>query len=269
MVRHLPRISLLNCPGEQTVYYSPRGFAAHTIRFGDYAPIAVIAHEWGHHVQTLLGINPAPGSAFELQADCLSGAFANEAGQQGLLEPGDITEAVITSADAGDPVDAPQDVIGAHDINDERVSAFMRGYLDGISGFNLPLAVIDLPDIENQQPEQIPLLSLVPLDLVLPQGQRFKSEQGTSSFADMLTSFDDDNEAAALLRQTGWQENVYRIYEAETAPSGAVNWLTMGLHRFARLMERRQPCRTLQRPDAMRSGSSRSMSGSLPTRRRP
>ena len=86
------------CPLDQTIYYSPTGFAAHDTRFGDYSPIVVMAHEWGHHVQTLFGLTPAPGNAFELQADCLSGAFASEAGQQGLLEPGDVTEAVTTSA---------------------------------------------------------------------------------------------------------------------------------------------------------------------------
>src|SRR3954447_24555954 len=86
------------CPSDETIYYSPAAFATHRLRFGDFAPIVVVAHEWGHHVQSLLGIVPEPGSSFELQADCLAGAYATNAAQQGLLDPGDVTEAVTTSA---------------------------------------------------------------------------------------------------------------------------------------------------------------------------
>lgn len=122
------------CARDETIYYSPAGFAAHNQRIGDFGPIVVTAHEWGHHIQSLLGIVLEPGNAFELQADCLAGAYASEAGQQGLLDPGDITEAVASSADAGDPIGLPQDAPGAHGINDDRVIAFMRGYLDGATG---------------------------------------------------------------------------------------------------------------------------------------
>src|SRR4051812_16790868 len=104
------------CPLDETIYYSPAAFATHRLRFGDFAPIVVMAHEWGHHVQSLLGIVPQPGNAFELQADCLAGAYASQAAQQGLLDPGDVTEAVATSANAGDPLGLPQDAPGAHGI---------------------------------------------------------------------------------------------------------------------------------------------------------
>lgn len=220
------------CPPDQTIYYSPTGFASHDTHYGDYSPIVVLAHEWGHHVQTLLGLTPAPGNAFELQADCLSGAFASEAGQQGLLEPGDVTEAVTTSADAADPIGLPQDAPGAHGTNDDRIINFMRGYLDGVSGCNLPLTVIDPTVVVEQQAEPLPLLSLVPSVLDLPQRQSFQSEQGTSSFADMLTSFADDAQAGTLLREWGWQENVYRVYTSDDAPTGSVDWLALAVHRF-------------------------------------
>jgi predicted metalloprotease len=92
------------CPAKDAIYYAPAGLEEHRRRIGHFAPIVVLAHEWGHHLQTLLGIAPAQGSRFELQADCLAGAYASDAGQQGLLDPGDITEAVASSADAGDPI---------------------------------------------------------------------------------------------------------------------------------------------------------------------
>jgi len=126
------------CPAEEAIYSSPAGLKAHRRRIGDFAPIVVMAHEWGHHIQTLLGLAPSPGNVFELQADCLAGAYASDAGQRGLLDPGDITEAVTMAATAGDPLGLPQDTPGAHGINDDRITAFMRGYLGGIDACALP-----------------------------------------------------------------------------------------------------------------------------------
>ena len=126
------------CPAEEAIYYAPAGLEAHRRRIGDFAPIVVLAHEWGHHLQRLLGIAPAQGNAFELQADCLAGAYASDAGQRGLLDPGDITEAVAMAAAVGDPLGLPQDTPGAHGINDDRITAFMRGYLGGVDACALP-----------------------------------------------------------------------------------------------------------------------------------
>ena len=227
------------CPLDETIYYSPAGFAEHNQRIGDFGPIVVTAHEWGHHVQSLLGIVPEPGNAFELQADCLAGAYASEAGQQGLLDPGDVTEAVASSAEAGDPLGLPQDAPGAHGINDDRVIAFMRGYLDGVTGCGLPLSAV--PTLPNPPPSgpntvnpapgpapserEVPALSisaLVPSVLELPQGQPFRLEsEGISTFDDMVTSFPDPVEAGELLRAWGWQENVYRVYALDTPPPNA------------------------------------------------
>jgi uncharacterized protein len=126
------------CPAEEAIYYAPAELDAHRRRIGDFAPIVVMAHEWGHHVQTLLGLEPAPGNTFELQADCLAGAYSSDAGQRRLLDPGDITEAVAMAATAGDPLGLPQDAPGAHGINDDRITAFMRGYLGGVDACGLP-----------------------------------------------------------------------------------------------------------------------------------
>jgi predicted metalloprotease len=120
------------CPPEEAIYYSPAALEGHRRRIGDFAPVVVMAHEWGHHLQTVLGIAPRPGNTLELQADCLAGAYASDASQRGLLDPGDITEAVAMAATAGDPLGLPQDTPGAHGINDDRITAFMRGYLSGV-----------------------------------------------------------------------------------------------------------------------------------------
>ena len=62
------------CPLDDSVYYSvPLGQDIQA-SVGDYAWITILAHEWGHHVQVLLGIEPALTIDRELQADCLSGA---------------------------------------------------------------------------------------------------------------------------------------------------------------------------------------------------
>ncbi len=126
------------CPPEEAIYYSPAGLDAHRQRIGDFAPIVVIAHEWGHHIQTIFGIAPGSDNTFELQADCLAGAYAADASRRGVLDPGDITEAVAMSATAGDPLGLPQDTRGAHGINDDRITAFMRGYLGGVAACALP-----------------------------------------------------------------------------------------------------------------------------------
>ena len=177
------------CPRDETIYYTPSAFASHRLRFGDFAPIVVMAHEWGHHIQRLLSIEPSPGNAFELQADCLAGAYSSNAGQQGLLDPGDVTEAVSTSADAGDPLGLPQDAPGAHGINDDRVIAFMRGYLDGVTGCNLPLAPppqTPVPLTKVARTSDPSLLSHLPSTLDLPRGSRSALRTRASSFEDLV-----------------------------------------------------------------------------------
>jgi uncharacterized protein len=106
------------CPGDQKVYLDTSFFDELTQRFGapgDFANAYVIAHEIGHHVQTLLGISDQVSRAqakasekqsnalqvrMELQADCLAGVWAN-ANQQ-RLEPGDVQEALTAATAIGD-----------------------------------------------------------------------------------------------------------------------------------------------------------------------
>ena len=119
------------CPVDDSVYYSvPLGQEIQTT-VGDYAWITVLAHEWGHHVQVVLGITPELTIDRELQADCFSGAYAQRALQQGFLQEGDVTEGVMMTILGGDPVELDEMDEGAHGSSDYRVTAFMEGYFNG------------------------------------------------------------------------------------------------------------------------------------------
>ncbi len=108
------------CPADSKVYLDMAFFHELARRFGapgDFAQAYVIAHEVGHHVQNELGIlpeanrlrqrlEPAAANAvsvrIELQADCLAGVWAHYADAAGLLEKGDIAEALGAARAVGD-----------------------------------------------------------------------------------------------------------------------------------------------------------------------
>jgi predicted metalloprotease len=82
------------CPADNNVYIGERlAFALYTDA-GDVAPATGLAHEFGHHIQTLTGV-PAPASdaqtlVHENQADCVSGAFLGFANNHHWLEQSDV-----------------------------------------------------------------------------------------------------------------------------------------------------------------------------------
>ncbi|HAB65109.1 MAG TPA: neutral zinc metallopeptidase, partial [Pseudomonas sp.] len=110
------------CPGDQQVYLDLQFFDEMASRFsaaGDFAQAYVIAHEVGHHVQTLLGVSQQMQAARqrgarmegdngllvrqELQADCFAGVWANHAQQRhDWLEAGDLEEALNAANAIGD-----------------------------------------------------------------------------------------------------------------------------------------------------------------------
>ena len=107
------------CPADQRVYLDLSFFDELDQRFGapgDFAQAYVVAHELGHHVQHILGIEQRvrqmqesrPGSAnqmsvaLELQADCFAGVWANSTSQRRLLESGDVDEALGAASAVGD-----------------------------------------------------------------------------------------------------------------------------------------------------------------------
>jgi uncharacterized protein len=108
------------CPADQKVYLDLSFFRELDQRFGapgDFAAAYVIAHEVGHHVQTLLGISSQVRAqqqgqgraganqlsvAMELQADCLAGVWGHHANRKQLLEDGDVEEGLRAAAAIGD-----------------------------------------------------------------------------------------------------------------------------------------------------------------------
>ena len=107
------------CPLDQKVYVDLGFYDELQRRFGapgDFAQAYVLAHELGHHVQHLLGIdaqsrrlqraNPGSENAvsvrLELQADCFAGIWGHSTEQRRLLEQGDIEEGLNAAAAVGD-----------------------------------------------------------------------------------------------------------------------------------------------------------------------
>jgi hypothetical protein len=144
------------CPGDANIYLDLDFLGALHDRFGapgDFAQAYVIAHEVGHHVQTLLGISDEVRQAqrgrseadanalsvmLELQADCLAGVWANHAEQsKQILEAGDVDEALGAASAVGDDTlqRATQGHVApdsfTHGTSAQRQEWFMRGLQEG------------------------------------------------------------------------------------------------------------------------------------------
>jgi predicted metalloprotease len=144
------------CPADLKLYLDLDFFRALRDRFGapgDFAQAYVIAHEVGHHVQTLLGLSdrflathrraaPAEANALsvrhELQADCFAGIWAHHAHRaREVLEEGDLEEALAAAAAIGDDRlqrqaqgrVAPESF--THGTSAQRVHWFKRGFTSG------------------------------------------------------------------------------------------------------------------------------------------
>lgn len=141
------------CPADRKAYLDTAFFATLSQRLGaggDFAAAYVIAHEVAHHVQNELGILGQVHEArqassetranaltvrLELQADCLSGVWAQAV--DGLLEPGDIDEALNAARKIGDDHlqrsagRVPQPHTFTHGTSEQRSSWFARGYESG------------------------------------------------------------------------------------------------------------------------------------------
>lgn len=140
------------CPADQQIYLDLNFFDELSTRFGapgDFAQAYVVAHEVGHHIQTLLGISQgvrrqqadmsradanALSVRLELQADCLSGVWAHNADRaRSILEAGDIEEGLNAASAIGD--DRLQEQSQGHVVPDsfthgsseQRVRWFRRG----------------------------------------------------------------------------------------------------------------------------------------------
>jgi len=143
------------CPGDQKVYIDLSFYEELRQRFnapGDFAQAYVIAHEVGHHVQKLLGISDkvdamqrrmSEGDAnrlsvrLELQADFFAGMFARYVNEKGLLDPGDVEEALRAASAIGDDKIQRQSqgyVVPdsfTHGTSEQRLRWFRKGYDTG------------------------------------------------------------------------------------------------------------------------------------------
>lgn len=123
------------CSADNSIYYDADFLEGLLERYGDFSPVFVVAHEWGHLVQAQLGILQDRRRADiqnELQADCFAGVYTKNAEERGLLEEGDLDEGVTTALKAGDPAGTPWYESGAHGTSKQRTAAFQSGYDDGV-----------------------------------------------------------------------------------------------------------------------------------------
>jgi predicted metalloprotease len=142
------------CPPDQTVYLDLGFFRELSGRFdapGDFAQAYVIGHEIAHHLQNVSGLsddvrreqsrNPDDANELsirlELQADCLAGVWGFTARERGILEDGDVEEALSAAAAIGDDR-IQREASGrtdpetwTHGSSEQRVTWFRRGFASG------------------------------------------------------------------------------------------------------------------------------------------
>lgn len=140
------------CPGDSHAYIDLSFYRDLKARFGapgDFAQAYVLAHELGHHLQNLMGIEEQADRIgkghtrneksvrIELQADCFAGVWGHEAQGKKLLEAGDLEEAITAATAIGD--DRLQKQSGGdvnpetftHGTSAQRVRWFRRGFDTG------------------------------------------------------------------------------------------------------------------------------------------
>ena len=142
------------CPEDEKVYIDLAFYDELKQRFGasgDFAQAYVLAHEIGHHVQKIIGIEEKVHQAMEndprrakqysvrleLQADCFAGIWAHSTQQRNVLEAGDVEEGLRAAAAVGD--DRLQRMAGkrvnpdsfTHGSSEQRTEWFQRGFQSG------------------------------------------------------------------------------------------------------------------------------------------
>jgi len=142
------------CPADEKVYIDLGFYDELKRRFGapgEFAQAYVLAHEVGHHVQKIIGVESKvrqlqgqnPGAAnqlsvrMELQADCLAGVWEHSTQQRGLLERGDVESALGAAAAVGDDHiqqmsrGRVQPETFTHGSSEQRMSWFRKGLDSG------------------------------------------------------------------------------------------------------------------------------------------
>jgi len=155
------------CPNDHKLYIDLSFYNQLARQFGaagDFAQAYVIAHEVGHHVQNLIGVLPKFNQMrssmsevdanrmsvrVELQADCFAGVWGHYTDQKGLLERGDLEEALNAAHQIGDDTlqRRTQGYVVPdsfnHGTSEQRAKWFKRGFdtgrLDQCDTFNEPV----------------------------------------------------------------------------------------------------------------------------------
>lgn len=121
-----PSYNAMYCRPAHSIYYDVRLLQFQFGSIGDHAPTTVIAHEWGHAIQSQRGILRKVKStyALEQQADCFAGAYTQDAASRGVLDEGDTQESI--------------DLLGklrgskSHGNSKQRTAAFKNGLQNGV-----------------------------------------------------------------------------------------------------------------------------------------
>jgi hypothetical protein len=142
------------CPENEHVYIDLSFYDELKQRFGapgEFAQAYVLAHELGHHVQKLIGVeqkvhaaqeqNPRAANQLserlELQADCFAGVWGHSTDQRKLLDPNEVEEGLNAAAAVGD--DRLQRMAGqsvnpdtfTHGSSQQRMNWFQKGFSTG------------------------------------------------------------------------------------------------------------------------------------------
>jgi predicted metalloprotease len=136
------------CPPDQTLYLDE----AFMLSQDPFAGAFVIAHEWAHHIQTSTAfVRVGPGEEpsdfmevysieLEIMADCMSGAWAADATARGVLQEGDIEQALDFALNVlGDPAYVGPYDPQAHGTGEQRKQAILNGYEQGFLACNVSI----------------------------------------------------------------------------------------------------------------------------------
>lgn len=124
------------CTADRAIYAGQDALWSLYTGVGGAAAAVGYAHEWGHHIQHVMGVpepeTPEENTTLETQADCIAGAWVQQAAQSGHLEyPADLgdTAALLTAI-------APPDAGETAAPVQERIDALLLGYNSGLPGCN-------------------------------------------------------------------------------------------------------------------------------------
>lgn len=139
------------CTIDETIYYSGEFRDLVIDNVGEWAWITGVAHEWGHHIQQVMGFDQSAQPELdqgyytielELQADCLSGMYSQDAYARGVIGDKQIREADAIMEAIGDPTGTKWDDPDAHGTSEQRQASFTNGFENGLLGCR-----VDLDDV--------------------------------------------------------------------------------------------------------------------------